>query len=1131
MNRLVLPLEGGITGVVGPNGCGKSNIVDAIRWVLGETKASSLRGGSLEDVIFNGTDTLRPLGLAEVTLTLRANSENFFEDLVSPQLEVDQVLKSLEEEVKHKQHELLGDKADDENASGLQLRVIEGKLSQVESSAEPDSEDDLKATIISLEGETVAEFVDEADTDSSGPDVATSLLTRFSWLKSVSEVQITRRLYRSGESEFFINRVACRLKDIRDFLRAIGLGARAYTIVAQGEVSRIVTSKPEERRVIIEEAAGVIGFKDKIAASNRKLDETAQNLARLNDVIGEVERQVSSLKRQAERAQNRQSLKDEIERLETLVWKDKVYGFDGRNKEALNKQAELTAQLSEAQNKLTAVEANEANIKSELSVYDVQADDLRLQIDTRREELLSRARKRSEKQTKLNEVRAFNLARQTEIRRLEERKQVLEQRLLEADSGTSSIKAREVELQNELNSVQLVSEEELKSVATNLKQKRDELRIKEGEVRVVRENIVSHQSSIKAMQDQIIAASPLNQLKKTLSGDVLQGLTEAVSVFVEGLVVPSTYAKAIQSVLSEQAAFLVADDPEAIGQAFLERITSSAKRGDNQTAGIGILKKGNKNLPAKIDSVAFVRAIDVIQIKPGFEAAAVSLLGNVYIAQNSSEAFAFFKSGAVSPEVLSTLTIVTLDGEVHTDVSFFSLRHDGGLIQVQAKVLELQSELANLEVTQAQLIAQRDQIQQEVHELETKQSELLRESEVRQRVFRELTANLASIRGRLQVEIRQVDQLKADIEKTVQSVKEVEQKIQDGLKEEQILADLAGHQDKEGETIIESEIKDFSVQLKDIEDKRKGFRDQLSAFSTSHRSLQTQIDSIKAGLSQAELSLQKIELERQHIEERVITEYGQEKLDSIRSFTEDYQPIGDQTCSEYEKESQKIRARIAREGEVDSSSIERYQEERIRLEDLEGQRDDLAEACSVLKKTIARLEEVSKVRFVSMFNSVSQNFSRLIPQLFGGGKGSLQLSDPSKPLETGVEIVMRPPGKKPKSIDLLSGGEKALCATALIFSIFLEKPSPICVLDEVDAPLDEANLIRFLTLVQQMSGRTQFLLVTHNKRSMATADHLIGVTMQQPGTSTVISVSLQEAIATGAQTTDSSKNPQTAVGY
>jgi chromosome segregation protein len=207
-----------------------------------------------------------------------------------------------------------------------------------------------------------------------------------------------------------------------------------------------------------------------------------------------------------------------------------------------------------------------------------------------------------------------------------------------------------------------------------------------------------------------------------------------------------------------------------------------------------------------------------------------------------------------------------------------------------------------------------------------------------------------------------------------------------------------------------------------------------------------------------------------------------------------------------------VRQRIIREGDVDPTSIERAEEESKRLDELQQQRKDLDQAAQTLKKTIERLIQVSEERFIKTFEAVRNNFQRLGPRLFGGGKAELNLSDEKKPLESGIDIVVRPPGKKPKTIDVLSGGEKALCATALLISMFLVRPSPLCVLDEVDAPLDEANLLRFLGIIKEMSAQTQFVVITHNQRSMSAADNLIGVTMQEPGASRVISVSLNEAV-------------------
>ncbi|MCB0332331.1 MAG: AAA family ATPase, partial [Bdellovibrionales bacterium] len=366
MDRLVLPLDGGVTGIVGPNGCGKSNIVDALRWVLGETKAKNLRGGHLEDVIFNGTDKLRPLGLAEVTLSLRASGDNFFSDLVSPDLEaeilVQEVQAEAETDLEDEEVVVDGEEAPVEGAGKPHLTVIDGRKNQAqEAENQPNGEDvllgDVQEATQQLETSKEETTADEEDeVDDGTPLISATLLSRFSWLRSASEVQVTRRLYRSGESEFFINRVPCRLKDLKEFFRAVGVSARAYTIVAQGEVARIVTSKPVERRLILEEAAGVLGFRDKIRSAERRLKETEVNISRIEDIHKEVTRQVNALRRQAAKARNREQLKAEIREHELALFRDDLLRF--RSSSLSVKEALVQAREEEELIRIKLAESN-----------------------------------------------------------------------------------------------------------------------------------------------------------------------------------------------------------------------------------------------------------------------------------------------------------------------------------------------------------------------------------------------------------------------------------------------------------------------------------------------------------------------------------------------------------------------------------------------------------------------------------------------------------------------------------------------------------------------------------------------------------------------------------------------------
>lgn len=1080
MDRLLLPLEGGITGVVGPNGCGKSNIVDALRWVLGETRAHSLRGGVLEDVIFNGTDKLRPLGLAEVTITLRAQEANFFEDLVSPQLEAEKIFKNLEKEIT------------EEKGEG-RLRVISGGKKSEDEAAEDEA---VESTHVDV----------QESTEDEG-EVATTVLTRFSWLKSVSEVQITRRLYRSGESEFFINRVPCRLKDLKDFFRAIGLSTRAYTIVAQGEVSRIVTAKPEERRLILEEAAGVVGFRDKIAASNRKLDETSQNVLRLKDVLSEIDRQVSSLKRQAQRAQQRQQLKDQLLEFETSIFKDKFYTLSDRFEQARTKVSASKHAVTAAEAALNEAQLREESARIELTGVDTEGETLRGQIDQLREELLNRARQRSMRSGRVNELRAFNAARETEIHRLEERLQTLHIRKTDLEKEIETLVGKEKALEEKIHALEHHDQSSLQEAAHQLKEARDSVRKKEQEIHTVRERVVAIQSNLEAISEQIIASSPRDQIEKTLGSHTPEKLRTVLSkaeIFVQGLSIPSTYAKAVQAIINERAAFLVTDDPHHLAQAFLQ----DASQKDVKGLGIGVLKAGDVPVVMR-QKTPFKSLLSCIEVAPRFSLAATRMFENVFVVESVEEGVQYFQREDAAKEVI----LVTLQGDVITEYSFFSLRHDGGLVQLQNRSIELQR---NAKVEQECLdeeLKQLEALEKGVVTLEERQSVLLLESEQRQQETKSLSNEQANIRGRLHAEWRIVHEVIQDIERVTGQVHEIQLKISESSEEETTLVSQIEDEKEDSDRLLEEQVKALTEQYLSVDSVRKEGRTRLSTLALAVQDARSGLDEIRKQENAVALELQKVELEEQSLHERIITEYGTDYLESVQKDVTEAHQLTNEQRTEAEHEIVRIKNRIAREGEVDSTSIQQYQDELERQQNLSKQLKDLQEAAEVLKTTIARLEELSKTRFLSMFRAVSRNFGRLIPQLFGGGKGALQLTDPERPLECGIDIIMRPPGKKPKSIDLLSGGEKALCATGLIFAMFLERPSPLCVLDEVDAPLDEANLMRFLALVKEMSSRTQFMLVTHNKRSMAMADNLIGVTMQEPGSSKVISVSLQEAFS------------------
>lgn len=1108
MERLVLPLDSGITGVVGPNGCGKSNIVDAIRWVLGETRASSLRGELLEDVIFNGTESLRPLGLAEVTLTLRSQQRDFFSDLTSPSIEADAESQSILEDLQ----------------SSTQLITELNRRSEAErEESEAEQEDESggeRPRLTVIQGQLGRKDENSSDTETEAaipkqrlvkPNIPVTFLSRFSWLKSTSEVQVTRRLYRSGESEFFINRVPCRLKDIKDLFRTVGLSARAYTVVAQGEVSRIVTSKPEERRLILEDAAGVSGFRDKIAAANRRLEDTAINVSRLDDIITEVGRQVAILKRQAARARDRQDLKNEIARFDKLLFRESSAAINERLRR-LEKEIDGDQQLEDnCEAQLEKVRALEQEARSTLLTVDVATDEVRSKIDALREELNNRARLRSAGEARLKELRAMAHSTESERTRLDQRLSLLGERLSQLQGERSRLVEQEKEVVVRLTRLDMAGQDEaLRSVAAELDEERRELKDKEKRLRQIRDQVVSLRSATEQMQNQISALSPLTRLHEALLSEAVGEMAEGQSLISlsDCIKVEPRYVKSVQAVLGQRAEYLVCDDPHSLGKNFVARCRGEGA--ENNSLCLGALRKDVKQ---DVDMIGedcpgtYLR--ELVRANPEFEALITSLLSNVVYVESSEAAFNFFSR---QPE--STLLCVTPDGDLISSKAFISFPSEGGVLQLRAKLEEFETERAAMQDRHDHLEQECRVAEELIANLEKRQAQLLVESQRKQGEIREINNQLGALRGRLEAEERMLQQVQDDMRRINSEILDAGNRLGTFQREEIAVLEELQSLVPEGEVRTQEELEKLKEEHHRLDAGRREGHEKLSALALQLEEARDALDRSRAQLSQTRLELQKANLELDSLRERVMSEYGEDVWRSLSDPTEmPVERLSDQDRESYQSELTRLKNRLQREGEVDPTSIERYEEESNRLEHLTEQRNDLQAAAATLKRTVEVLTETSEQRFVATFQAVRNNFSQLVPRLFGGGKADLQLSDPSKPLDSGIEIAVRPPGKKLRSIELLSGGEKALCATALIFSMFMVRPSPLCVLDEVDAPLDDANLVRLLSLVREMAKQTQFVIITHNKQSMAVADNLIGVTMQEPGASKVLSVSLQEAFS------------------
>jgi len=1116
MERLVLPVAPGITGVVGPNGCGKSNVVDALRWVLGETRASNLRGGTLEDVIFNGTAKLRPLGLAEVTLTLRSTESDFFSELMT---EVDENLENVSESLEatcekvSKDLKRAEDKVEVEGGDTQSQEEFQREkgdrphLQVVVAHEEEVSEQDTKEKELSSE-QTLDDELDAGTEDitreASSAKVENAYLARFSWLKSANEVQITRRLYRSGESEFFINRVPCRLKDIKEFLRVVGLGARTQSIIAQGEVSRIVMAKPEERRLILEEAAGVLGFREKISSANRRLDETSANVARLEDIIKEVTRQVNSLKRQANRARNRRELKLQQESMEVSLFEDRTLELKEGLSLQENARAEAKSKEESSLAQLKKIQAQELESKNELMRLDVEADSLRSKIDSMQEELSNQRRLASSWASRAHEVEVQLGSCHKEIESLSEREEVFSRRKDEYSAQVAALEEQSSGLDIQIAATETEGKEKLESSRNRyeaLKEKLAELTL---EFSKIRESLIAEKSSLETSLKQHEALSPHNQLKSTICDeDLLSSLSNEISLFADSLSVPREYSRAVQAVLKEKSEYLIADDPQGL----FKNLKVGSQGTEKEILSVGILKAGSSNYEVGLHQPDLKPLLQVLEVKPEAKFAASQLLKNVFVSDTLEEAVKCLESRPPDDDI----TIVTLEGEVLNSYSVQCFSHEGGLIELKRRIDELQFSCECLEKKHLESSKTRDSVQADLLQAEVLYREAAASNQKSQTRVRELSVEQGNIKGRLTSYKDNLKQILDDLNDTHLQKKAALERIDSLTEKAREIKQRIQESASFDEGVVESRINDCRRDLSIIEDQRSTGRNQLSSSSSEVDKLRQELDSAREAMSDISLKKQKIELELETINERIRVDYGESFYSSLCAREHTFEKITEELKVEYREELAKIRSRIAREGEVDSSSIEQFEIESQRLNDLLAQKEDLETASSTLSRSIKKLREASEKRFAESFAAIAENFSRLIPRLFGGGKGGLELSDPLRPLDSGVDIIVRPPGKKLKSIDLLSGGEKALCATALIFSMFLERPSPLCVLDEVDAPLDDANLVRFLSLVKEISARTQFLLITHNKQSMAVADNLTGVTMEEPGASKIISVSLQEA--------------------
>ncbi len=1191
-DKTSMDFQPGVTAIVGPNGCGKSNVSDALRWVLGEQSAKALRGSGMADVIFNGTDQRKALGMAEVSLTI----------------------------------------------SGIDA-------------------DQLKAAGVDL---------------------------------PYNEVTVTRRLFRDGGSDYFINKVACRLKDIQQLFMGTGMGRASYGIMAQGNITQLISSKPDDRRLVFEEAAGITRFKTQKKEALRKLDYTEQNLLRVSDTIREVKRQIGSLQRQAGKARRYKEAMDELQSLESQFarhqlgeiqetirqceqaiseFKGKSDDFTGaiESEEALINQARqqrgaIEKKMSEAQENGANLQAELERLESRIQFSHERIRELDEQVAKAHGDIAQAEQRRSDAEQELAEMQgklgnADNAVgdkhravdeKQVACNAIEEELGQRQETLRQTQSESYSVAQELTRVRNEINSIDLqkrgntVRLEKLTSEKTQLEEESAKLRERLGQffsdVESRRSTAQSHRGTVEERQQRLVELqehlakltvelddllrvqaekrSRLNVLKQLQASNegVSAGAQAAISeseavlgLLADQIRVPGEHVVAVEAALGRHLQLVItrqATDAQSILASLNE-----GKKGRADIVALDLISGGAPPAidAAKLDEFGGVAALGQVGCDAAVQPLLDRLLGRLVIVPDLDAAMR-------GRERHSDLDFVTSAGELLSRHGVFSGGRGNG--NASASLLARKNEIAGLEKELEGLGGNVDKLSREKGDMQGEHTSLQAGLQQEQNELRQQEVSIASSEGELKALENSQRVLAQKIEGVTFELEGLAGQESEGSgKRDQLAAELISLEEREvanstllGEVtgVVEglrgrrdaanAELTEAKVELASEEQLLASFRRQLEPLNVRIGELgqlvtqrrgdieaagnkKTQTEKEIADSTQrigvvrvereqssgkiAELLSQKTEAD-QKVEER------EEALRSIREelstsqerrsklevelaqnnmmvenlcerIQEKYQVVlqevepkclkvsGDDSDSikveiatdeetegfetdwgRVEEKVAELQDRIDRMGPVNLVAIEEFKETEERYAELTHHHDDLVKAKEQLLEIIDQINIETTEMFRATFEKIRANFRELFTEVFEGGKADLVLVDEEDVLNSGIEIVARPPGKKLQSITLLSGGEQTMTAVSLLFSIYQVSPSPFCVLDELDAPLDESNINRFIRVLKRFIDQSQFLIITHNKRTISMADTLYGVTMQEHGISKIVSVKFQQ---------------------
>ena len=1158
--------EKGITCVVGPNGCGKSNISDAIRWVLGERSAKLLRGSKMEDVIFSGTEFRKPVGMAEVSLTI------------------------------------------DNSDKKLPL--------------------------------------------------------------AFEEVVLTRRLYRSGESEYLINKTPCRYKDIQDVILDTGIGSNSYSMIEQGRIDYILNAQEDERRFLIEEAAGISKYKLKKEEALRKLERTEANLLRLNDIVNEVEKNIKYAERQAKRAEKYKEKLEELKTFEIQKAMVEIDLFEKERERLLAEQSELREEIKRSETEVSSEdtgfrEADQALSKMEEANSELERKkyQLKLELSQHQERIRANEEKKSELQKNNVQLeRDFDIseyrlktfqeeiaAKQTELTALnaeiQDAKQKVQTSSADFDAARLAVSekenvikgfqnslfeiAREVaESKNKVHQLEIdfqqqksrqvrayemtarlqTEKQECLKKIEQLRQgdflddfslKKSTLEEKNGlfgnleeDLRAAEEVIIRKRTEMKEFLSQ---AGLLEELQKEglLDDSASQHIVEEsrrqgslihgiVQTFWDVMEISEGYECAVRAALANWAHALIVTDQE---QAM--RVIEYAKQTD--TKELAVVMKSGKTATAGPAAAPQIKGLlgtlrDFVKTVPGSESLLNEYFEGVWVMDSlSRETLAECGQSPVG------MRIVTKDGfliEPDAKIQYFGVPVKTGagrakdLKNLQSRALLLEAEIKNHEQDRDVLAGRFQQFETELSalkkevldaEIHHQSSHKLRES-LQSQISRleeeielnrteasqteielahfatekerlnglslELSRREKEYQALLQTEAAGLNALAENKDALFRLLSAEEQKLQRAQDRETHLTDsvalLVRNREAELElqqsrkkqvsdnvatlSQMEGENTSKSQQITLLEEEINRFEDVLRGTLTERAALAQRKNELWTSLQQKKSVIEKIkELERDIQLKQMDLSYKVSATDErmkqayqvdVRALDKSAYELQNVNLEMLEQEIQAYKEKLQTLGTVNLLAIEEYESLKERYQFLLAQKQDLEKSREDLLEAIRKINRTTKKLFEDTFALVQAAFKDYFRVLFGGGEAELILVDENNPLESGIDIMVRPPGKKNQQITLLSGGEKALTATALLFSLFKIKPSPFCVLDEIDAPLDESNVHRFLEVVRGFLGQTQFIIVTHNRKTIAAGDSLYGVTMEEAGVSKLVSVKL-----------------------